>query len=251
MFHEVTDDPTSSGFQTPGAMAYRHTPRAFAQCLDQIAAAGRAPSLITESDLSRPGRHLVLTFDDGGRSALSISEQLAQRGWLGHFFIVTSLIGARTFLAGRDIVAIRRAGHLIGSHSHTHPTIFRGLPFERMTQEWQTSRDMLSELLGEPILSASVPGGDSSARVFESAERAGLRYLFTSEPWLTPRRVGDCWILGRFSAKGRTSPGRIHELAQFRGWTRALVRRRLKVWATLALPALYRFYVDSQTRPAA
>lgn len=250
MFHEVTDDPTSTGLQRPGALAYRHTPEAFTRSLNEIATAPTPPSLVTEVELARPGQHILLTFDDGGKSAVAVSEQLSKRGWKGHFFIVTSLIGGRTFLSEREIRTIRSAGHMIGSHSHTHPSIFRDLPFERMVEEWRTSCDILEQLLGEPILSASVPGGDISQGALESANRAGLRYLFTSEPWLRPRRVGGCWILGRFSAKGRTSPARIHELAQFRGWTRALVRRQLKVWATLAFPSLYQFYVRAQTRPA-
>ena len=250
MFHEVTDDPRSSGFQQPGAMPYKHTRRAFARCLDEIAAASPAPTLVTEVDLSRSGRHIFLTFDDGGKSAVAVGDQLSQRGWKGHFFIVTSLVGGRTFLDAEEIRTIRKAGHLIGSHSHTHPHIFRELPLERMVEEWRTNCDILAQLLGEPVVSASVPGGDINQRALDSAEAAGLRYLFTSEPWLTPRRAADCWILGRFSVKRATSPTRVHNLAQLRGWTAALVRRRLKVWATLALPSLYRLYVRARTRPA-
>ena len=247
MFHEVTDDPGLSGFQRPGALAYKHTQRAFTQCLDAIAGAPTPLGLITAADFTRSGRHILLTFDDGGKSAVAVSEQLAQRGWHGHFFIVTSLIGGRTFVNEQEIRAIRRAGHLIGSHSHTHPSIFRDLPPARMVDEWRTSSDILAQLLGEPILTASVPGGEISGHALESADRAGLRYLFTSEPALRPRRVGDCWILGRFSVKTGTLPTRVGELAHFRGWTQALFRRRLKVLATRLVPPLYRAYIRFQT----
>jgi hypothetical protein len=106
----------------------------------------------------------------------------------------------------------------------------------------------LAQLLGEPCLSASVPGGDISGRVLESARSAGLRYLFTSEPWLTPRRLGECWMLGRYSVKVGTAAARVGELARFRGWTSALLRRRLKVLATRALPPLYRLYIRARTQ---
>lgn len=251
MFHDVTEDPTSSGFQNQGALPYTHTPQAFVRCLDEIAAGPAPPVLVTEVDLAKPGRHIVLTFDDGGKSALQVGEELARRGWKGHFFIVTSLIGSHTFLDKSEIRALRNAGHLIGSHSHTHPHIFRDLGPRQMAEEWRTSCDVLAQLLGEPILSASVPGGDISSQTLESASAGGLRYLFTSEPWLAPRRRETCWILGRFSAKRWTSPARIHELAQFRGWTSALMQRRLKVWASMALPSLYRRYVNARTRPSA
>jgi peptidoglycan/xylan/chitin deacetylase (PgdA/CDA1 family) len=202
-------------------------------------------------DFDRPSHSLLLTFDDGGRSALTAAELLARHGWRGHFFIVTSLTGSRTFLDAAGIRTLRSAGHLIGSHSHTHPNIFRAQSPARMVEEWRTSCDTIAQILGEPCVAASVPGGDISRRVLESASTAGLRYLFTSEPWLVPRRVGDCWILGRYGVKASTAPARVAELARFQGWTRALVRRRLKVLATSALPPLYRLYIRLRTREGA
>jgi peptidoglycan/xylan/chitin deacetylase (PgdA/CDA1 family) len=251
MYHEVTDDPTASGFQRPGAFAYKHPIATFAAHLARIAGAPAVPGLVVDVDFDQPGRHLLLTFDDGGRSALTAAELLARQGWRGHFFIVTSLTGSRTFLDAASIRALRSAGHLVGSHSHTHPNIFRAQTPTRMIEEWRTSCDMVAQILGEPCVTASVPGGDISRLVLESASAAGVRYLFTSEPWLLPRRCGDCWILGRYSVKANTSAARVAELVRFQGWTRALVRRRLKVFATSALPPLYRLYVRLRTREGA
>jgi peptidoglycan/xylan/chitin deacetylase (PgdA/CDA1 family) len=251
MYHEVTDDPTASGFQRPGAIAYKHSTAVFAEHLTRIAGAPSAPGLVVDVDFDRPSHSLLLTFDDGGRSALTAAELLARYGWRGHFFIVTSLTGSRPFLDAAGIRMLHSAGHLIGSHSHTHPNIFRAQSPARMVEEWRISCDTIAQILGEPCVAASVPGGDISRRVLESASTAGLRYLFTSEPWLVPRRVGDCWILGRYSVKASTAAARVAELARFQGWTRALVRRRLKVLATSALPPLYRLYIRLRTREGA
>src|ERR1051325_1261580 len=177
------------------------------------AGAASAPRLISDIDLSAPGRHLLLTFDDGGKSALHIGEMLGARGWRGHFFIVTNLVGARTFLTAADIRHLRSCGHLIGSHSHTHPDIFNALSPRRMLEEWHVSTDTLSQVLGERCATAAVPGGDISPQLLESAAAAGLRALFTSEPWLAPRRVHGCWILGRYIVKAATPSARIAALA--------------------------------------
>jgi peptidoglycan/xylan/chitin deacetylase (PgdA/CDA1 family) len=248
VYHEATDDPTDSGFQRPAAFPFKHTRRAFAEHLGQIATAGRAPELILDVDLTQQGRHLVLTFDDGGKSALHISEELSARGWKGHFFVVTSLIGTRTFLTASEIRSIRSCGHLIGSHSHTHPDIFREQTRQQMAAEWRVSCDTLADVLGEPCVTASVPGGDISPLVLRSADCAGLSHLFTSEPELVPRRVGDCWVLGRFGPKVSTPPAQIRDLVHFRGWRRALAIRRLKVLARRTLPPVYRAYVRTRTR---
>lgn len=249
LYHEVTADPRSSGFQRPGARPYTCTPAVFAAHLDAIALAPRQPVLVGAVDPAATDRVLLLTFDDGGRSARYAADQLEGRGWRGHFFIVTGRIGDRTFLDAAGIRDLRRRGHVVGSHSHTHPDIFRALTPEAMLAEWQTSAAVLSDLLGEPCLAASVPGGDSSAAVFESAARAGLRYLFTSEPTLSPRAVAACWILGRLAIRAGTSAAQVAALTRFHGWRSARLLRRLKVAARHVAPPLYRWYVARTTAP--
>ena len=249
MYHEVTSDPTTSGFQRPAAKRYAQTPELFGRHLDQIARGGLAPECVDGIDMQGPGRHLLLTFDDGGRSARYVASELSRRGWPGHFFIVTSRIGGETFLNASDIRQLRRNGHVIGSHSHTHPDIFRDGSRRVMLEEWRVSRMILEDLLGEPCTSAAVPGGDISADVLETARDAGYRYVFTSEPWVTPWPIGNSWIIGRVCLKAGTPPETVAALTQFRGWGRARLVRALKDMARYGLGPLYRMYVAHTTRP--
>jgi peptidoglycan/xylan/chitin deacetylase (PgdA/CDA1 family) len=250
MYHEVTDDPTTSGFQRPGALPYTFSRAAFKSHLDAIAGGALKPELISELELSDNGqhRHVLLTFDDGGASAMYVADELARRGWKGHFFIITGRIGERRFLKPADIRTLRSAGHVVGTHSHTHPDIFRNLPRELMTTEWRVSRAILEALLGEPCVAASVPGGDISPVVLESASDAGFRFLFTSEPLLRPARIGGTWVLGRVILKAGVSPATIRELVAFRGWQRVQLLRRLGGIARALFPPLYQRYVRRRTR---
>jgi peptidoglycan/xylan/chitin deacetylase (PgdA/CDA1 family) len=247
-YHDVTYAPTESGFQRGGALPFKLDPDRFKEHLDRIGAGLAAPALVTDIDLIRQGRHLLLTFDDGGKSALHVSDELCRRGWRGHFFITTGLIGQRTFLDAGEIRHLRGCGHAVGTHSHTHPDIYRELGWEQMVVEWRRSCDVLTQLLGEPCVVGAVPGGEISTPVLRSAASTGLRYLFTSEPWLTPRIVRGCWVLGRFCAKTSTSPDEIAELARFRGWTTKLLLRRIKNVARRSVPPLYRLYVNRSVR---
>jgi len=249
-YHEVTDDPSQSGFQRPAARPYKHTRAAFHEHIQAIGGGSLVPALVTDVDCTQGGRHLTLTFDDGGKSARYISDALGRSGWRAHFLVPTALIGTRTFLAIDEIRAIRKEGHVIGSHSHTHPDIFNILSTRAMNEEWRTSCDILSQLLGEACVVASVPGGDISDAVLAAADDNGIRFLFTSEPWLVPRRVGRCWVLGRVCIKSGTSAARVQDLAAHRGWGTALVARRLSVAARNAVHPLYRAYVRNRTRPA-
>ena len=121
-YHEVTDNVFDSGFQRPLAMRYKHTTAAFRAHLETIAAGRRAPELVTGIDFGRPSTHLLLTFDDGGASAvLPTADLLEELGLKGLFFIATDYIGTKTFLSGDDVRALHRRGHGIGSHSASHP----------------------------------------------------------------------------------------------------------------------------------
>jgi peptidoglycan/xylan/chitin deacetylase (PgdA/CDA1 family) len=247
-YHDVTDEPTSSGFQRNSAVAYKMGFQHFCAHLDRIAAMGLTPARVDGIDLSQPGRHVLLTFDDGGKSAVNIGEELSRRGWKGHFFITTGRIGQRTFVNAGEIRALRDAGHLIGSHSHTHPDIYRDLPLERMLVEWRQSCDILAQILGEPCRAGAVPGGDISGTVLRSGGLSGLRYLFTSEPCLTPELVRGCWVLGRYCAKASTPAEEIQQLAGFHAWHSKLLARRMKGLLRHSLPFLYRVYVRHSTR---
>jgi peptidoglycan/xylan/chitin deacetylase (PgdA/CDA1 family) len=220
----------------------------FGEHLDKIATSPVVPSLITDLDFASPGRYLLLTFDDGGKSALYVSDELCKRGWKAHFFIITGLIGNRTFLDMNGIKYLKSCGHVIGSHSHTHPDIFTDQPLEKMIEEWNVSCDILSQSLGSSCVSASVPGGDVSAAVLRSADLAGIRYLFTSDPALTPQKEGSCWVVGRACLKAGASVKVVEALIQFQGWKRELMLWRAKVLIKTGLLPLYRSYVRRTTR---
>lgn len=246
-YHEVTDEPETSGFQRPGARPFTVRRAAFGDHLAAIGRAGIDPEVVSDIELSQPGRHVILTFDDGGKSAMYIGDELSRRGWRGHFFIVTARTGTRTFLDPGEIRHLRSCGHVIGTHSHSHPDIFRDLTVTGMLEQWRVSRDRLSQILGESCKSGSVPGGHISPAVLLSAGAAGLEYLFTCEPTLMPVRVGECWVLGRVLIKSDTSSQRVERLASFQGWDAAMMVRRVKETVRHRLPGLFRYYVERRT----
>lgn len=248
-FHEVCDNPAESGWQRPAALPYKHPVAVFGEHLDRIAESSVKPSRL--ENWTTTDRHLTLTFDDGGVSNVAAGDELARRGWPGFFFIVTDLIGKPGFMDAAQIRYLHSCGHVIGSHSESHPDIFRALTAAEMLQQWRGSRDKLEQLLGAPVDTASIPGGDGSPLVYEKAAEAGLKTLFTSEPKLEPFAVAGTRILGRVCLKRDTPSARVRELAQFRGWQRENWIRRAKVGARVALFPAYKAYVYWKTRPYA
>ncbi len=143
---------------------------------------------------------LFLTFDDGGISAATyIAPLLEKFGWVGHFFITASNIDARTFVDSKQIQELKEKGHVVGSHSWSHPERMSACSWNELENEWSKSIIELSNIIGEQVRVASVPGGYFSNSVAKAASACGIRALFTSEPIKEAYFVDNCLVLGRFS----------------------------------------------------
>lgn len=233
-YHEVTDDPSTTGFQRSSALPYKHSIGEFRSHLDQIARNGIRPERI--GALSEGDRHLLLTFDDGGRSALDAADILEHRGWFGHFFIVTALLDTARFLSKAGVRALYERGHLIGSHSHTHPDIFLRLSPAQMAFEWRHSRAILEEVIGASIVAAAIPGGHGSRATEQTAAAAGYTFLFTSQPRPVPWWTDGMLCIGRVCPKAGIPLERIGLLARGRGFTRERMLWRAKSAVRQLLP---------------
>jgi peptidoglycan/xylan/chitin deacetylase (PgdA/CDA1 family) len=232
MYHDVlesTRDP--SGFAGAGPAHYKLPWKKFVEHLDRIEELVAPPVAVDEA-FSR--NSWSLTFDDGGASATAVGEELLRRGWRAYFFITTGLIGSPGFVDAEAIRALDRMGHLIGSHSVSHPERMASLAADELLHEWRASVETLSDLLGTEVHTGSVPGGYYGRNVAGAAAHAGIDTLFTSEPVRTARRVGRCLVIGRYSiredtsgrdaaraAAGNSAPW----LRQYLGWT---LRKPLK-----------------------
>ena len=239
MYHDVESAPGESGFQMPSALPYKTDRAVFQTHLGMIARAPARPATIFEALASPQERHVLLTFDDGGKSAVWIADLLEEQGWRGHFFITTAMIGEPGFVTSDDIRELHRRGHVVGSHSHTHPTVCYNIEDAEMAAEWETSCSILARILGEPVLTASIPGGDRNRGTVATAARAGIRYLFTSEPIWRPWQEAGVLCFGRVCLKNDTSAGAVERFARFRGFASRWAIRRCKQLVKRLMGPLY------------
>jgi peptidoglycan/xylan/chitin deacetylase (PgdA/CDA1 family) len=197
LYHDVVAGRNygASGFQSPDADIYKLSADEFQLHLEEIAT--RAPEM--PRTVEETGAALFLTFDDGGASALAaIAPLLETRGWRGHFFMTTGCIGKPGFLGEADLRELRHRGHVVGSHSCSHPLRMAHCTPAQLDSEWRDSVRRLEDILGERVVTASVPGGYYSRDVARAAAAAGLRTLFNSEPVTSVDTVDGCRVMGRF-----------------------------------------------------
>lgn len=210
LFHDVyVHEAAESGFRSDAADRYKLSAADFDAQLEGVARvrtdapivvanAGRIPPAVSRDD--HPP--YLITFDDGGVSYHTlIADRLEARGWRGHCFVSTDFIGAPGFLDAAQIRDLDARGHVIGSHSASHPARFSAQPYEAMVAEWARSREVLEDVLGHAVDVASVPGGYFSPAVARAAREAGIRVLFTSEPETTVAPGPDCTLIGRFTIR--------------------------------------------------
>jgi peptidoglycan/xylan/chitin deacetylase (PgdA/CDA1 family) len=210
MYHDVVEggDFNSSGFPGEGAHVYKLRREEFDRHLDAVAAAVPAGTVSRVAERRTwSGAPVFLTFDDGGITALHPTADLLDRhGWSGHFFITTGRIGTPGFVDAAAIRELHARGHVVGSHSHTHPTRMATLTRAELDREWGDSVARLSEIVGASVCIASIPGGYYSHEVARSAAAAGIEVLFTSEPCAETDMVDGCMIVGRYVVQRGMGP---------------------------------------------
>lgn len=231
MLHDVyRQKPSESGFPGSGADRYKLELGEFDAQLTLLSRElGQRPSLVTETSSLAPGcMPVALTVDDGGVSSYTvIADRLDDLGWRGHFLVTTGFIGRPGFLKARHIRELHARGHVIGTHSVSHPQRFSACTWPQMMREWRDSIKALQDIIGQNVTVGSVPGGYYSRRVALAAGEAGLKVLFTSEPKTRIQRIGECRVFGRYAVRAGCRPTYSSELAALR--SSALLREWV-VW---------------------
>jgi peptidoglycan/xylan/chitin deacetylase (PgdA/CDA1 family) len=219
LFHDVfVSDRSESGFNSPAADRYKLSVREFEAQLGAMGAIGAMGAGVLGG--------ARLTFDDGGVSFYTVvAERLEARGLYAYCFVTTDYIGIPGFLSAAQIRELDARGHVIGTHSASHPTRFSVLDREDMLREWIVSRRKLEDVLGHAVTTGSVPGGYFSREVGESASESGLSLLFNSEPVRGARAIDGCAIAGRFTIRAGAPADLARRLVQGAPWTRS------KEWA--------------------
>lgn len=216
LYHDVYRAETAeSGFLGAGADRYKLPLAEFDLQMERLAAVlDMPPVLVTTRHPGAAQPQVAFTVDDGGISYYTdIADRLEERGWRGHCFMTTGWIGRGGFLHARHLRELHARGHVIGSHSVSHPGRFAACPPAQMLNEWRESRETLEDILGAPVTAASVPGGYFSDQVAVAADEAGIRDLFTSEPESQVQKVGRCRVYGRYTIRRGDAPDYAARLA--------------------------------------
>jgi peptidoglycan/xylan/chitin deacetylase (PgdA/CDA1 family) len=131
-----------------------------------------------------PSRYVVLTVDDGHKSALSAADLFGKSGGHASFFLTRDRSASKpSYIREKDIRELRRRGFSVGTHGTTH----RGLTFmpkEQCLAELAESKRWLEDVIGEEVRYMAAPGGFINARALKSAFECGYALVGTCNEWM-------------------------------------------------------------------
>lgn len=203
MYHCVYSQcKEESGFQFPTSYPYKIDVKKFEEHI---------VSIIQACEVNKkPIDDIIFSFDDGGISFYTvIAPILEKHGLHGLFFISTQYIDTDKFLSRNQIRELKKRGHFIASHTHSHPLDLSALTYEEILNEWRTSKSILEDILNESVAIASIPNGRGADLVVKAAQEVGFNMLYTSVPTTTIQTYKDLSIIGRFVVRHNTTSNSI------------------------------------------
>lgn len=194
MYHDIyRDSPGESGFQNPTAIKYKVSASEFEKQVAAIDEYIRTKNLKAEETID-------FTFDDGGVSFLTLAAPILEKyGFKGKFYISTGYIGTEGFLDADQIRELNQRGHIVGSHSHSHPERMSAMPVDAVNEEWRVSQEVLADVLGFRSRYASIPNGYQSKAVLTAMISAGIDVIDTSATTTRVGRFENATIRGRYA----------------------------------------------------
>ena len=173
----------------------------FEETLNLISALGFSPGTLAEC--AQDNNKVAITFDDGYDDLMLLQPLLRRKAVPITVFIPTAHIGKsnswdnvlnrgrRRHLNAEQIRTLAGLGARFGSHGHTHRDLTTMSDAEQRS-EFETSKEILSDLTGEPIIDLAFPFGRSNRNVRQVAAKLGLIHQYDSRP-----RTSKDALLGR------------------------------------------------------
>lgn len=152
-----------------------------------------------------PSKSVVITFDDGRASVLTLAKPLLDKyGYGATVFPIVGSVGGKDNLDWEQLKQLGAAGFEIGSHTVSHVNLTRRgdtstqAHQDRVREELQDSFSTLQDKLGRPPIALAYPFGNYDTFTMRAAKDAGYQLAFSIDPgaidnqsdvWRLPRRM--------------------------------------------------------------
>jgi len=179
MYHDISEQRVAEVYTIE-----RHV---FARQLRDIADRGMTVQTVGQYIEAPLEKSIVITFDDGHLSNLSIAAPLLQEfGYQATFFLTTGFIGHReNFMTWAQAGELANLGMELGTHGHTHRFLTELSDID-LYHEIAAAKKLLQQNTGVPGDHISAPGGRLDGRVVSAIRENNYRSGSSSMPRVNP-----------------------------------------------------------------
>lgn len=143
-----------------------------------------------------PDKCVLITFDDGHESNLTIAvPALKKFGFGASFFITTDRIKESSYMDHAQLRELKKSGMSVQSHAKTHKFLSE-LGAQELSNELVESKKILTDILGVDVPFISFPGGRYNDTVLKFSKRANYLACFSSKPFYY-KQLGEMLLIGR------------------------------------------------------
>ncbi|MGD0988182.1 MAG: polysaccharide deacetylase family protein [Candidatus Sulfotelmatobacter sp.] len=180
MYHEMEVDGRPLCQSEQGYVRYVVRESSFREQMNWLQSAGFRGVSVSDGLENKVTPGVVLTFDDGCETDLTIAAPILHSLNFGAtFYITLGFLGRPGYMVARQVRELSEAGFEIGCHSMTHPYL-NDLSEAQLAREIAEPKARLEEIVGRPVHHFSCPGGRWSPTVAAVARQAGYKTVATS-----------------------------------------------------------------------
>ena len=211
MYHAVHPTLELWKTQKPAGRWYAVVASQFEAQMDYLAREGYSTVLLHEFLAGQaPEKSVVLTFDDGHKTNLSIALPILQHhGFRAEFFANVSFVGQSNFMTWEQLRGLVEMGMSVQSHGLRHQPMTE-YSRDELVQELRGSKEAIESKIGARVKYFAAPGGFVDRRVSQEAIGVGYEAVCNSEPGLA--RIGT--IIKRVAIMHSTSQRQFEALVQ-------------------------------------
>lgn len=222
MYHELEVEGRPPSQSDPGYLRYVVREQEFQEQMEWLQSAALRGISVSEALTGGAAGGVVITFDDGCETDLSVAAPILRKLNFGAtFYITVGFLGRPGYLAASQLRELSDAEFEIGCHSLTHPYL-NDLDDLQLRREVVEAKSRLEEIIDRPVHHFSCPGGRWSSAVSAVARQAGYRSVTTSRIAVN-RADSDPFHLARLAVTRGLTLQAFQDLCQGRGlWRRQL-----------------------------
>jgi peptidoglycan/xylan/chitin deacetylase (PgdA/CDA1 family) len=222
MYHELERPGQSLCQDEPGYVRYVLSEKQFREQMgwlrsQQIRGVSVSDALAKKDRGQTRNNEIVITFDDGCASDLTVGLPLLRElGFGATFYITLGFLGRSGYLLHNQVRELVDGGFDVGCHSMTHAYL-SDLDEPGLRREIVDAKKQLEEIIGQPVYHFSCPGGRWSRRAAEMARQAGYLSIATSRIGMNGPR-SDPFQLARVAVMRNTPLDAYQNLCRGKGF---------------------------------